>query len=55
MGRADLSRADLRGARTDAGLWVGATLTDAIIDVDQAMLFAAAHGLVLAPPQEPGR
>ena len=39
--------ADLRGARIDAALWVGATLAGAVVDVEQAVLFAAAHGLVL--------
>ncbi len=45
--RLDLTGADLRGARADAALWVGATLVGAVVDVEQAVLFAAAHGLVL--------
>ena len=45
--RLDLTGADLRGARIDAALWVGATLVGAVVDVEQAVLFAAAHGLVL--------
>ena len=42
-----LTGADLRGARIDPGAWVAANLTGARVDVDQAVLYAAAHGLVL--------
>lgn len=42
---ADLRKAVLRGARTDASLWTTASLTGVRIDVDQAQAFAAAHGL----------
>ena len=47
--RLDVTGADLRGARIDAGLWVGARLAGAVVDVEQAVLFATAHGLVLRP------
>jgi uncharacterized protein YjbI with pentapeptide repeats len=40
-----LDEADLRGARTDATFWTTATLRAAKIDVDQALAYAAAHGL----------
>ncbi len=52
--RLDLTGADLRGARADAGLWVGANLVGAVVDVDQAVLFAAAHGLMLGIDGPPG-
>ncbi len=42
---ARLEEADLRGARTDPTLWTTATLRGARIDIDQALAFAAAHGL----------
>jgi len=40
-----LEEADLRGARIDATLWTSAACRGARIDVDQALAFAAAHGL----------
>jgi uncharacterized protein YjbI with pentapeptide repeats len=50
--RLDLRGADLRGARIDAALWVGALLAGAVVDVEQAVLFAASHGLVLQATNE---
>ena len=40
-----LDEADLRGARTDPTLWTTATLRGAKIDIEQALAYAAAHGL----------
>ena len=40
-----LDEADLRGARVDPTLWTTAALRGAKIDVEQALAFAAAHGL----------
>lgn len=40
-----LDDADLRGARTDASLWTTASVKGAKIAVDQALAYAAAHGL----------
>ena len=40
-----LEEADLRGARIDATLWTTAACRGARIGVDQALAFAAAHGL----------
>lgn len=45
---ARLDDADLRGATVDAVLWRTASLVGARVDVDQAVAFAAAHGLCLA-------
>ena len=42
---ARLDDADLRGARADPTLWTTASLRGAKIDLDQALAFAAAHGL----------
>lgn len=42
---ARMQGADLRGARCDASLWTTAKVLDAKIDVEQALRFAAAHGL----------
>jgi uncharacterized protein YjbI with pentapeptide repeats len=42
-----LDDADLRGATMDASLWRTASLAGALIDVPQALAFAAAHGLRL--------
>ena len=42
---ARMDGADLRGARTDASLWTTAGLRGAKVDVEQAVRFAAAHGL----------
>jgi uncharacterized protein YjbI with pentapeptide repeats len=44
-----LSGADLRRARIDPTLWTTARLAGAVVDVDQALLFALSHGLVLDP------
>ena len=40
-----LDEADLRGARVDPTLWTTASLRGAKIDIEQALAFAAAHGL----------
>ena len=40
-----LVEADLRGARIDPTLWTSASLRGAKVDIEQAMAFAAAHGL----------
>ena len=40
-----LDEADLRGARIDPTLWTTAACRGARIGVDQALAFAAAHGL----------
>ena len=40
-----LDEADLRGARVDPTLWTTAALRGAKVDIEQAMAFAAAHGL----------
>ncbi len=37
--------ADLRGATVDPSLWTTASLTRARIDIEQALAYAAAHGL----------
>jgi uncharacterized protein YjbI with pentapeptide repeats len=37
--------ADLRGARTDPTFWTTAKVRGAKIDIDQALAYAAAHGL----------
>jgi uncharacterized protein YjbI with pentapeptide repeats len=42
-----LDDADLRGAIVDPSLWTTATLTRARIDIEQALAYAAAHGLRL--------
>lgn len=42
---ARLDGADLRGARADPTFWTTATLRGAKIDIEQALAFAAAHGL----------
>ena len=42
---ARLDEADLRGARVDPTLWTTAALRGARIDIEQALAFAAAHGL----------
>jgi hypothetical protein len=42
-----LDDADLRGAVVDPSLWTTASLTQARIDVAQALAYAAAHGLRL--------
>jgi uncharacterized protein YjbI with pentapeptide repeats len=39
--------ADLRGATVDPSLWTTASLTRARIDIEQALAYAAAHGLRL--------
>jgi uncharacterized protein YjbI with pentapeptide repeats len=44
---ARLDEADLRGATVDPSLWTTASLTRTRIDVDQAIAYAAAHGLRL--------
>jgi uncharacterized protein YjbI with pentapeptide repeats len=43
--KAKLDEADLRGARVDPTLWTTASLRGAKVDIEQAMAFAAAHGL----------
>jgi uncharacterized protein YjbI with pentapeptide repeats len=40
-----LEEADLRGARIDPTLWTTASLRGARVDIDQALAYAAAHGL----------
>ena len=40
-----LDEADLRGARTDPTLWTTAKVRGASVDIDQALAYAAAHGL----------
>jgi uncharacterized protein YjbI with pentapeptide repeats len=40
-----LDEADLRAARTDPTLWTTATVRGAKIDIEQALAYAAAHGL----------
>jgi uncharacterized protein YjbI with pentapeptide repeats len=40
-----LDQADLRGARVDPTLWTTSALRGAKVDIEQAMAFAAAHGL----------
>ncbi|HXO52886.1 MAG TPA: pentapeptide repeat-containing protein, partial [Mycobacterium sp.] len=42
---AKLDEADLRGARVDPTLWTSAGLRGAKVDIEQAMAYAAAHGL----------
>ena len=42
---AKLDEADLRGARVDPTLWTAAALRGAKVDIEQAMAYAAAHGL----------
>ena len=42
-----LDDADLRGAVVDPSLWTTASLTRARIDIEQALAYAAAHGLRL--------
>jgi hypothetical protein len=42
-----LDEADLRGAIVDPSLWTTASLTQSRIDVEQALAYAAAHGLRL--------
>jgi uncharacterized protein YjbI with pentapeptide repeats len=42
---ARLDDADLRGARADPTLWTTAKLRGAKIDIEQALAYAAAHGL----------
>ncbi len=42
---ARLEGADLRGARTDPTFWTTAKLRGAKIDIEQALAYAAAHGL----------
>ncbi|WP_422749263.1 pentapeptide repeat-containing protein [Mycobacterium sp. WMMD1722] len=42
---ARFEKADLRGARVDPTLWTTAKLHGARVDIEQALLFAAAHGL----------
>ena len=44
---ARLDEADLRGAIVDPSLWTTASLTRARIDIEQALAYAAAHGLRL--------
>jgi uncharacterized protein YjbI with pentapeptide repeats len=53
LAAAVLAGADLRGATADAGFWVGAKLSGARVDVEQAVRYALAHGLVLAAEEEP--
>ena len=43
--RTRLDEADLRGARVDPTLWTTASVRGAKIDIEQALAFAAAHGL----------
>ena len=40
-----LDEADLRGARTDPTLWTTAKVRGAKVNVEQALAYAAAHGL----------
>ena len=57
LGRADLTGArvqdatfdgaDLRGARVDAAFWTTAKVRGAKIDIEQALAYAAAHGLAV--------
>ncbi|MCW2625403.1 pentapeptide repeat-containing protein [Mycobacterium sp.] len=42
---AKLDEADLRGARVDPTLWTAAALRGAKVDIEQAIAYAAAHGL----------
>jgi uncharacterized protein YjbI with pentapeptide repeats len=42
---ARLEEADLRGARVDPTLWTTASVRGARIDIEQALAYAAAHGL----------
>jgi uncharacterized protein YjbI with pentapeptide repeats len=42
---AKLDEADLRGARVDPTLWTSAALRGAKVDIEQAIAYAAAHGL----------
>jgi uncharacterized protein YjbI with pentapeptide repeats len=42
---ARLDEADLRGAHVDPTLWTTAALRGALVDIDQALAYAAAHGL----------
>jgi uncharacterized protein YjbI with pentapeptide repeats len=42
---ARLDEADLRGARVDPTLWTSAVLRGAKVDIEQALAYAAAHGL----------
>ncbi len=42
---AKLDEADLRGARADPTLWTSAALRGAKVDIEQAIAYAAAHGL----------
>ena len=42
-----MDEADLRGATVDASLWTTASLTRTRIDIEQALAYAAAHGLRL--------
>jgi len=42
---ARLDEADLRGARVDPTLWTTAALRGARVDIDQALAYAAAHGV----------
>lgn len=42
---AKLDEADLRGARVDPTLWTSTALRGAKVDIEQAMAYAAAHGL----------
>ena len=42
---ARLDEADLRGARIDPTFWTTAKLRGAKIDIEQALAYAAAHGL----------
>jgi hypothetical protein len=44
---AKFEEADLRGSRVDATFWTTAQIRGARVDVDQAMAYAVAHGLVL--------
>jgi uncharacterized protein YjbI with pentapeptide repeats len=45
--RTRLEDADLRGAIVDPSLWTTASLAGARIDIEQALTYAAAHGLRL--------
>ena len=56
MQDAKLEQADLRGARVDATFWTTAKVRGAKVDIDQAVSYAVAHGLVLGDyPREQAR
>jgi len=42
---AKFDEADLRGARTDPTFWTTAKVRGARINIEQALAYAAAHGL----------